>query len=96
MLDADRRTYTGWADVIARGQQDGSIRTDAEPAASAVILHGMLRGVASLLLTESEYADVTSVRATVDRWIAGALGPEATDARAETHNLRAKAVRPGS
>ena len=73
MLDADRRAYEGWADLIARGQLDGSIRTDVDPAASAVILHGMLRGVASLLLTESEYTDMTSVRSTVDKWIAGAL-----------------------
>ena len=73
MLDADRRAYKGWADLIARGQRDGSIRTDIDPPASAVILHGMLRGVASLLLTESEYTDMTSVRATVDKWIAGAL-----------------------
>ena len=73
MLDADRRAYDGWADLINRGQQDGSIRADVDPAASAVILHGMLRGVASLLLTESEHTDMTSVRSTVDQWIAGAL-----------------------
>jgi AcrR family transcriptional regulator len=77
MLDADRRAYEGWADLIARGQRDGSIRTDIDPAASAVILHGLLRGVASLLLTESEYTDMTSVRATVDQWIAGALAADA-------------------
>jgi AcrR family transcriptional regulator len=81
MLDADRRAYTGWADLIVRGQRDGSIRTDVDPAASAVILHGMLRGVASLLLTEAEYTDMTSVRATVDTWIEGALGPEAPTTR---------------
>jgi AcrR family transcriptional regulator len=77
MLDADRRAYEGWAQLIVRGQQDGSIRIDVDPAASAVILHGMLRGVASLLLTESEYTDMTSVRATADTWIAGALASEA-------------------
>ena len=76
MLDADRRAYEGWADLIARGQQHGSIRTDVDPPASAVILHGMLRGVASLLLIESEYTDMTSVRSTVDKWIAGALGAD--------------------
>ena len=75
MLDADRRAYEGWAQLITRGQKDGSIRVDVDPAASAVILHGMLRGVASLLLTESEYTDMTSVRTTVDAWIAGALSP---------------------
>ena len=80
MLDADRRAYEGWADLIRRGQQDASIRSDIDPAASAVILHGMLRGVASLLLTEAEYTDMTSVRATVDQWIAGALTSTASEA----------------
>jgi hypothetical protein len=47
-----------------------------------VILHGMLRGVASLLLTEAEYTDMTSVRATVDQWIAGALAPATSEAGA--------------
>jgi AcrR family transcriptional regulator len=81
MLDADRRAYKGWSDLIERGQRDGSIRTDFDPAASAVVLHGMLRGVASLLLTESEYTDMTSVRATVDKWIAGALISHPPDGR---------------
>jgi AcrR family transcriptional regulator len=76
MLDADRRAYQGWADLIVRGQQDRSIRTDIDPAASAVILHGLLRGVASLLLTESEYTDMTRVRATVDTWIAAGLASQ--------------------
>jgi len=76
MLDADRRAYEGWADLIGRGQRDGSIRGDVDPAASAVVLHGMLRGVASLLLTESDYKDMTRVRATVDKWIEGALASE--------------------
>jgi AcrR family transcriptional regulator len=75
MLDADRRAYDGWAGLIRCGQRDGSIRPDLDAAASAVILHGMLRGVAALLLTESEFKDMTSVRATVDEWIASALAP---------------------
>jgi AcrR family transcriptional regulator len=79
MLDADRRAYDGWADLIERGQHDGSIRADVNAAASAVILHGLLRGVAALLLTESEYTDMTSVRATVDEWIAGGLAPGVED-----------------
>ncbi len=82
MLDADRRAYEGWADLIRRGQRDRSIRNDIDPAASAVILHGMLRGVASLLLTEAEYTDMTSVRATVDQWIAGALAAATSEAGA--------------
>jgi len=73
MLDADRRAYDGWAGLIRRGQHDGSIRPDVDAAASAVVLHGMLRGVAALLLTESEYTDMSRVRGTVDNWIAAAL-----------------------
>jgi AcrR family transcriptional regulator len=90
MLDADRRAYEGWADLIGRGQRDGSIRADVDPTASAVILHGMLRGVASLLLTESEYTDMTSVRVTVGKWIEGALASEVrVDARnTKTHLQR--------
>ena len=75
---AERKsTNNDWAGLIRRGQRDGSIRPDVDAAASAVVLHGMLRGVAALLLTESEYTDMTSVRATVDAWIAGALGQPA-------------------
>jgi len=77
MLEADRRAYDGWAGLIERGQRDGSIRLDVDARASAVILHGMLRGVAALLLTEAEYTDMTSVRTTVDDWIAAALAPRA-------------------
>jgi AcrR family transcriptional regulator len=79
ILDADRRAYEGWADLITRGQKDGSIRPDVDPTASAVILHGMLRGVAALLLTEAEYTDMTSVRGTVDQFIAGALASTSED-----------------
>jgi AcrR family transcriptional regulator len=73
MLEADRRAYDGWAGLIDLGQRDGSVRHDVDARASAVILHGMLRGVAALLLTESAFTDMTSVRATVDSWIAAAL-----------------------
>jgi len=77
MLDAERRAYDGWADVIERGRRDGSIRHEADPAACAVVLHGMLRGVAALLLTESGHTDMTRVRSTVEDWIGGALAPSA-------------------
>jgi AcrR family transcriptional regulator len=81
MLDADQRAYDGWAALIERGQHDGSIRHDVDAAASAVVLHGMLRGVAALLLTESDYTDMTSVRATVDTWITSALASTAPKRR---------------
>ncbi len=73
MRDADTRAYEGWAGHIADGQRDGSIRADIDAAASAVILHGMLRGVAAVLVTESQYTDMTSVRRWVDAWIERAL-----------------------
>lgn len=75
MLEADRTSYEGWSDLVAQGHRDGSIRPDADPAACAVILHGLLRGVAALLLTESEYTDMTTVRTTIADWIDGALAP---------------------
>ena len=31
MLEAEQRSYDGWADLIQRGQQDGSIRRDLDP-----------------------------------------------------------------
>jgi AcrR family transcriptional regulator len=82
MLDADRAAYEGWTDLIQRGQADGSIRPDADPVSCAVILHGLMRGVAALLLTESQYTDMTTVRGTIGDWIAGALCapvPDSTD-----------------
>ena len=85
MLEAERRSYDGWADIIQRGQEDGSIRTDVDPVAAAVVLHGFLRGVAALRLTDSDVTDMTNVRATCDAWIAGALAPAAAhDGRPQT------------
>jgi hypothetical protein len=77
MLEAEQRSYDGWAELIGRGQEDGSIRDDIDPRAAAVVLFGMMRGVAALLLTESDVEDMGSVRATCDAWILGALAPPA-------------------
>ena len=75
MLEADRTSYEGWTDLILSGHDDGSIRADADPASCAVILHGLMRGVAALLLTESQYTDMTTVRETIADWITKALAP---------------------
>jgi len=75
MLEADQRSYDGWADLIRRGQQEGSIRVDIDAAAAAVVLFGLMRGIAALLLTESEIKDMRLVRTTCDAWIAAALAP---------------------
>jgi AcrR family transcriptional regulator len=78
ILEADRRSYEGWATNIREGQRDGSIRDDVDPAASAVVLHGLLRGVAALMLTEAQYTDtdMARVRVSVDIWLEGALATQ--------------------
>ncbi len=76
MLEADfQRSYDGWAEVIRHGQEDGSIRAELDPVAAAVVLFGLMRGVAALLLTDSEINDMRNVRAMCDGWIVAALAP---------------------
>ena len=83
MVEADQRSYDGWADLIRHGQDDGSIRVDLDPTAAAVVIFGLMRGVAALLLTDSEINDMRNVRATCDAWIVAALAPtEGPPARA--------------
>jgi AcrR family transcriptional regulator len=74
ILEADCRSYDGWSQLIARGQRDGSIRDEIDPDATAVVLHGLLRGLAAVLLTDGG-ADPSSVRTTCDLWIEAALAP---------------------
>jgi AcrR family transcriptional regulator len=76
MLDADKRSYDGWAELIRYGQSDGSIRPDVDPTAAAVALFGLMRGVAALLLTESDLTDMRNVRATCDAWIVAAFAAD--------------------
>ena len=73
MADAERRSYEGLSQRIASGQDDGSIRRDLDPMASAVLLHGLMRGVAALFLSDSRPADMHAVRRTCHEWIASAL-----------------------
>ena len=79
LVDADRRAVAGWAAVIERGQEDGSIRPDADPDAAGVTLLALTRGVAALLLIDPELVDLPSVRQTCDDWIAIALAPPVID-----------------
>ena len=74
MLEADRRSHDGWAEHIKRGQREGSIRADIDPDATAIVLHGFLRGLAAVLLTDGG-TDAGSVRSTCDVWIGAALAP---------------------
>jgi AcrR family transcriptional regulator len=73
MVEAERRSYNGLSEVIASGQRDGSIRTDVDPTASAVLLLGMMRGIAALILTDSAITDMRSVRRTCGDWITSSL-----------------------
>jgi AcrR family transcriptional regulator len=73
MVDAERRSYVGLSEVIAGGQQDGSIRPDLDPAAAAVLVFGMMRGVGALLLTDSQVTDMRQVRRTCRDMINNAL-----------------------
>ena len=75
MQRADRRNYEGWAELVTTGQHDGSVRSDAEAGPVAVLLTGMIRGVAALLLTDSDITDMGRVRATCQTWITAALDP---------------------
>ena len=79
LLDADRRAVAGWAAVIERGHQDGSIRSDVDPMAAGVALLALTRGVAALLLIDPELVDLPSVRRTCDDWIEAALTPPIID-----------------
>lgn len=72
-LEAERRSYDGLSEVIAAGQRDGSIRPDADPVTSAVLLLGMIRGVAALELTDSSITDMRRVRQVCRDWVSGAL-----------------------
>jgi AcrR family transcriptional regulator len=75
MADAERRSYEGLSQLIVAGQDDGSVRTDVDPTASAVLLHGLMRGVAALFLNDSGPADMRTVRLTCHAWISSALAP---------------------
>jgi AcrR family transcriptional regulator len=76
MREADHASYDGWVTLLKRGQRDGSIRADVDPAAAGVTLLALTRGVAALRLTEPELSDARRVRATCDAWITCALAAE--------------------
>jgi AcrR family transcriptional regulator len=94
MVEADRRSFDGWEDLIARGREEGSIRPDVNPRAAAVVLMGLLRGVAAVLLTDAEVSDVDEVRQTCHDWITAALAPSAsTSGRSRSPKGRPPAAR---
>lgn len=73
MLAADHRSFEGLARLIEQGKRDGSIRADVDAPSSAVLLHGMLRGLAGISLTSGDPAVMRGVRATCEAWITLAL-----------------------
>jgi hypothetical protein len=73
MVEAERRSYDGLSHLVANGQKEGSIRTDIDPTATAVLLLGLMRGVAALQLTDTAITDMRSVRKTCHDWITSAL-----------------------
>ncbi len=73
MLDADRRSFDGWAGLIEDGQRDGSVKADADPQTSAVLIHALVRGVAAILLTDAEVTEMGRVREACQAWITSIL-----------------------
>ena len=73
MVEADRHGYDSISEVITSGQQDESIRCDVDSTASAVLVLGMMRGIAALLLTDAAITDMTLVRRTCAEWITASL-----------------------
>ena len=78
MVDAERRSYDGLSEVIGAGQRDGSVRAGVDPTAAAVLLLGMIRGVAALMLTDSDLTDMTRVRRTCHDWVHASLAVGST------------------
>jgi AcrR family transcriptional regulator len=79
MLDAERRSYSCLADWVREGQREGSIRTDIDPAATGVLLHGFLRGVAAVLLTDPDSTSIRSLQESCHKWIMDALATQPSE-----------------
>jgi AcrR family transcriptional regulator len=73
MINADRRSLEGWAGLIETGQRDGSIRPDLDAQTVAVLLQGLIRGVAATLLTDASLTEMHRVRDTCQAWVTSAL-----------------------
>ena len=73
MADAERNSYEGLSQLVVSGQEDGSVRADVDPTAAAVLLHGLMRGLAALRLTDSRLTDMRGVREMCHDWVTAAL-----------------------
>ncbi len=73
MRQATSETFAGWLAVIRAGQTDGSIRSDVGAEDVSVLLLGLTRGVAALLIANGDLTTMGSLRATCDRLIVDAF-----------------------
>jgi AcrR family transcriptional regulator len=73
MREADRRARAGILHCIAQGKRDGSISSRVDGPAVAVLLLGLLRGVAAQLMTDREGAQGRRARAQCLRFVTQAL-----------------------
>ena len=73
MVAADQRSFDGLTEVIQAGQQDGSVRAGVDPRGAAIVLQGLIRGVAAIYLTHSELTHLDAIRQTCQAWIHSAL-----------------------
>ena len=62
--ETTRATVTGW---LERGQADGSVRADADPAAEATYELGVLRGIAYQGFVDDRFDVATALRQAADR-----------------------------
>lgn len=73
MVDMDRQTHRDLRDTIEQGQQDGSTSGDVDVDAAALVIMGLARGAAALLLTLPDTARADAVRDLCDRAITAVL-----------------------
>jgi AcrR family transcriptional regulator len=94
MHEAERRSFRGWGGLIEYGQEDGSIRDDIDPTTAAVLLQGILRGVAAMLLTDGAIVEMSRVREACGKVVTAGLAPvdgstaPPQDGRARRRRLR--------
>ena len=77
LVEADARTRATLATWVERGQVDGSVSADVQPAAVAATLIGMLRGVVAQRLVDPAAFDLAAVQAECERMVRAALTPSA-------------------
>jgi AcrR family transcriptional regulator len=75
MIQADRISHLQLVDIIRAGQLDGTIRTGLDPEAAALVIIGMIRGVAAFMLTHPGIADTHLIRSICRTWIGNQLTP---------------------